>query len=1161
MKKTVKGFVDSEGNEYQYKDEIARSQNQNLEEEINSNKTYMDKVKTELKNDNKTLNGRIDTILTGAVNTTKLVTVHSATIRNNSASDLTFKISSKDNETLKSIKDKSPTVINANVIAKALDGVAINGKGIPSSYNVESTNDEYVITVYSGSSSVVGQYVFMAVVTMAYKDTATDISSAELKDIRTGANGTTYPTAGDAVREQINDLKKELDDSNLDENVSQIQKNMTDISQLKESKIDSDQGKNNKGKYLSVGKDGNIALSDPPSNGGEVKDANGNKYLIYVKDDGTLGVEKIKELFSGKQIVSRTDLTKYEATTSGNRYCFKDMITGESTYSGPSGWYPLKSFNNEGQSSTFKTTEAYETLLANTSGEYSFITNATTYFLGQQIGALTIRDNWKSNVGVNTQPGDTLYIWVSVDDMPYLNNSGELKTFSITGYNTNIMQKDTKGALANQTTQICAVVLLKDGTIRIIYNGTTVAEHKAPDDFAKWDFSFYATQTGVSAGIIAPNRLTSVGKEYIIVNDAVTEQELIDYYEHYIEDKTTITTQDYICMNKNDKVTLSYGVTPEIFKDSVVIESNDTSIATVKGNVITAINEGEARLTLTFANATSEIVVYVGKEVSDVDKVSIEALSDRTVNKILIVNEIDFPETFYPDDEFAVYALGIDTTNPIPYKYSDKNMLKFTSNNTDVCTVEFGVLHTNNPGTATITISNLEETVTKEITVNVIETPAPLADYDIYKCDDRKFGIYNNNTNAMSTTEGLKNAMDYAVAQGYKKIVFNKGEYAIDPKKCPISIPSNLEVDFSDSEVYTPTTAPANTYTVFNCHDVENVKVVHVHTHGENYKGSHFHSEGNILMNIDGGCENIKVEDSSFTHCPGFNFNLGYRIQGAVAVFKLANVEQGSLSDNGEALDDNITSHFRSKDYIDLTRLEEDEFGLGNMQGYQGYTYMTSRLYNIYFYDENKLFISALKWCIQYQTYKKPLNAKYCKIMFFQETAPTKSDPDYFGIAWIYNIKNPRNIYITRCTLEQNVSCGLSPQGGRHLVVSDCDFINNGHIDPASQIDWEDGRVHMQGHIIRRNRFINDTSYTCQIVSTASRDITFHDNYVERCPYKIGAEAQNTRTFRNMFKKCGINYNNKADCVFIGNTYTQEPTFGTPQGGTLMKYNNKLLDN
>lgn len=160
-----------------------------------------------------TINGRIDTILTGTVNTTKLVTVHSATIRNNSASDLTFKISSKDNETLKSIKDKSPTVINANVIAKALDGVAINGKGIPSSYNVESTNDEYVITVYSGSSSVVGQYVFMAVVTIAYEDIATDISSAELKDVRAGADGTVYKSAGEAVRQQIGELKESLDNS------------------------------------------------------------------------------------------------------------------------------------------------------------------------------------------------------------------------------------------------------------------------------------------------------------------------------------------------------------------------------------------------------------------------------------------------------------------------------------------------------------------------------------------------------------------------------------------------------------------------------------------------------------------------------------------------------------------------------------------------------------------------------------------------------------------------------------------------------------------------------------------------------------------------------------------------------------------------------------
>lgn len=185
-----------------------------------------------------TINGRIDTILTGTVNTTKLVTVHSATIRNNSASDLTFKISSKDNETLKSIKDKSPTVINANVIAKALDGVAINGKGIPSSYNVESTNDEYVITVYSGSSSVVGQYVFMAVVTIAYEDISTDISSAELKDVRAGADGTVYKSAGEAVRQQIGELKESLGNVvKITETKSTNKLNFTDVEEQEKNCI------------------------------------------------------------------------------------------------------------------------------------------------------------------------------------------------------------------------------------------------------------------------------------------------------------------------------------------------------------------------------------------------------------------------------------------------------------------------------------------------------------------------------------------------------------------------------------------------------------------------------------------------------------------------------------------------------------------------------------------------------------------------------------------------------------------------------------------------------------------------------------------------------------------------------------------------------------
>lgn len=171
--------------------------------DINNNMDIIDeKLATESK--------KIDGMLSGTASSVEIVTVQSRTIRNNSASGLVFKISSKDNETLQSIKDKSPTIINANVIAKNLDGVATNNAGIPSSYNVESTKDEYSITVYSGSSSVAGQYLFAAVVTIAYKRDINDIRLAELKNMCIGEDGTVYDNAGDALRGQIGQLKESL---------------------------------------------------------------------------------------------------------------------------------------------------------------------------------------------------------------------------------------------------------------------------------------------------------------------------------------------------------------------------------------------------------------------------------------------------------------------------------------------------------------------------------------------------------------------------------------------------------------------------------------------------------------------------------------------------------------------------------------------------------------------------------------------------------------------------------------------------------------------------------------------------------------------------------------------------------------------------------------
>ena len=78
----------------------------------------------------------------------------------------------------------------------------------------------------------------MAVVTIAYEDIATDISSAELKDVRAGADGTVYKSAGEAVRQQIGELKESLGNVvKITETKSTNKLNFTDVEEQEKNCI------------------------------------------------------------------------------------------------------------------------------------------------------------------------------------------------------------------------------------------------------------------------------------------------------------------------------------------------------------------------------------------------------------------------------------------------------------------------------------------------------------------------------------------------------------------------------------------------------------------------------------------------------------------------------------------------------------------------------------------------------------------------------------------------------------------------------------------------------------------------------------------------------------------------------------------------------------
>lgn len=941
------------------------------------------------------------------------------------------------------------------------------------------------------------------------------------------------------------------------------------IGSLKESKVSSNQGEENSGKYLSIGEDGNIKLSDPPNNGGEIEDENGNKYLIYVKEDGTIGLKKQLSMFPGKNIVSDINYGEFEQQ-SDNRYAAKDKITKEIIYGHNTGnLSPYKSFQT---GISYIPTKALEKMIANESGNYTFVmvqnsnggdTSNISVSILEETSVTSINEFGAQ--GWNTITNQLLSI-------PYTDNSDEAKTYTVAKTESSVLRTDLKGVKENWNKNINAFVFKNDGTISIIMNGTLVRKYSAPEDFKKWNMGAIATSNW-NLGTYRKNVVLNNKVEGIILNDILTENDIENYYKYLNSSVKAngFVSQNEIYLQVGDDAYFEYKILPDGYLGSANIAVEDNTVARVDGDRIIALKNGTTNLILKCDDIVKSIPVVVGKQVSDSAQNNIEALATKDVDTIIIVNEDDLPQKMNVGDEFAVYALGINTASDIPYSVSEQNMVVYESSNPDVCSVEYGVLKANKKGTAVITISSVKnKNATTSLTVNVDDVKEEIiAERDIYRVDDRSYDIYNNESNAENTTKGIKKALLYASEQGYKKIIFNYGSYLIDPAFCPIKIPENLIVDFNRS-VLKPYAnnqyiSGKKIYCMFDADDANNSKVINAKIYGENYYGSNYHVEGETSLSFN-SCENLTIEDCEFSYGPGFNLSWGYSwvIDGkdTRTPFRLDNVEIGNIDDSGNNDDVNTTGRFRSKNFIDISKLK-NTFGLGNMQGYQGYLYMSSRLYNIYFYDDSGTFLSCKKWCVQYQEYKLPENAKKAKIVFFQSAMPTKSEGDFNSIAMLYSLKQPKNAKIKNCTFKENVSTAICPQGGKNIIIENCTFENNGLLDPASTIDWEDGRIHIQGHILRHNTFTKtDSKWNGMLNIINGRDITIHDNKI-MVPFFNGSESQNSRIYRNVFnvtQSSNLSLQSKTDMIFCGNVYNHEPTTKQPVGGNIIQADNVLVE-
>ena len=695
-----------------------------------------------------------------------------------------------------------------------------------------------------------------------------------------------------------------------------------------------------------------------------------------------------------------------------------------------------------------------------------------------------------------------------------------------------------------------------DGIVKWYLNGMLIYTFEC-DGWSSWngagDNNFFNREGGVE---ISTDKCASMTRltAYEGSVDATQAKQLSNFFSELVSPSDIVTVSS-LAMQVGDTYTLKNYVVPSGFDFIANIESLDSSIVTVQDNVIKALKEGKTNLKLTCGDYEELLPVYIGTQI--VNKNGLSFKTERELSDITLCN---IPAELQVGDEWAIEGIGI-SKNDVAYDwYYDENALTYASNNTNVATIEFGVITARSAGDVVITVSNISHTFEKK--------------YNLHIVDENKWWETINEeqtyrpTSVEATFEGFQKAIDDCKDGNCKKIIFPKNEYVLDPTKTPIQLPSDICIDFNnsvvkmkkDNSLVTSKTA----YTTFKADNKDNLIIMNGIFYGECcYDWSKenpypYHVEHELMFDICGG-KRGRMINCEVSYGPGFSVNVGHGWLGNTrTAFKYDNVESGGLKDEGTN-DDAATNTFRSKNFINLSRIDKTvPWTFGNFQGYGGYAYLYSRLFSIWFFDSEYKFIEKQMYLRQFAFYNMPQNAAYCKIEFYQKNAPTGYEGDFGGIAHIMNKPYNYAFKFDKCVFKRSVSTGLLAMGDM-TIIDNCYFEDCGVIDPASSIDWEDGGQATHSCIVRHCKFKRTilggaAEGWCALRSVNSSSLAWHDNIFDKTPIDIRSNTEWFRFYRNHINTT-VGLSSKYDAVFAGNAMLSAPTIGTIEGSNSQIFN------
>ncbi|NOU70899.1 hypothetical protein GC098_05555 [Paenibacillus sp. LMG 31458] len=457
-----------------------------------------------------------------------------------------------------------------------------------------------------------------------------------------------------------------------------------------------------------------------------------------------------------------------------------------------------------------------------------------------------------------------------------------------------------------------------------------------------------------------------------------------------------------------------------------------------------------------------------------------------------------------------------------------------------------------------------------------------------YMVELERWGIQNNETNAINTTQGLNNAFQWARDNNYQIVALPKGIYLID-KNSSVKLCSNTHYLFYDCLLIKESNNFQG-YSVITNDSISNVIIEGVKIKGDrethDYSSGSTHEGGHGIHSIN-SCYNVLIKNCEVYECTGDGFTTFMDFSALGGVQHPGHFAKGDINSQGN-LDSSKTNYTTVTRYFDVSSnlVKSVGYFYYSGDGYGGYgtgCNLNKTVIKVHFYNVTGTYLG----------YRNTRSYEF----IYLDSLPTGTTQVRFSFLQNFDLMNgnlhyvlcakiPQFITYMNCKAHKNRRLGASVNGGRFITYDSCEIYNNSNpmaistgCNPGFGMNIEDGYMTNQKITVRNCNFYDNRAGAFICVSTrgvhlennkfrgavnfsGSGDDYFSVNNMYYGPITgrsitSGVELDGTFcTFRNdsiFGDSCSINAGNTTleNCVFSKSTLTLN-------GETAKVYNCKL---